>query len=154
MYPSFSTHLRLQALEQRRLQAAAWFAEGLTQAEVARRAGVSRQAASRWYRQWQAEGREGLKGPGRAGRKPCLSDAQLRQIELELLKGPRAHGYGACRWTLGQIAEVVRRKTGVSYHVGHIWHLLRKIGWSSRALTQYAQQRDRDYQRAANVSGY
>jgi hypothetical protein len=46
----------LAGLQQRRLEAARMFACGATQAEVACTFGVSRQAASVWYRQWHHGG--------------------------------------------------------------------------------------------------
>ena len=56
-------------LEQRRLEAARMFARGATQAEVASTFGVSRQAASVWYRRWHQGGEPALRAAGRAGRR-------------------------------------------------------------------------------------
>ena len=67
----------LAGLQQRRLHAARMFACGATQAEVARTFGVSRQAASVWYRQWHHGGESALRGAGRTGRPPRLSAAEL-----------------------------------------------------------------------------
>ena len=46
---SASRSLRPTAARQRRLRAAGLFQQGLSQAEVARRLGVSRQSTSRWH---------------------------------------------------------------------------------------------------------
>ena len=73
-----------KAMEERRMEAARLFRQGVSQAEVARRLEVSRQSVSRWYADWAAGGKQALKGPGRAGRLPKLSDAQLGQVDREL----------------------------------------------------------------------
>src|SRR5262245_52418759 len=67
-------------LEQRRLEAARLFAQGHSQAEVARTFGVSAQAASTWYRRWREGGAAALRGAGRAGRRARLSDAELKAV--------------------------------------------------------------------------
>jgi transposase len=34
-------------------------------------------------------------------------------------------------WTLPRVAEVIERVTGVCYHPGHAWNLLRdQLGWT------------------------
>jgi transposase len=76
---------------------------------------VSAQTASRWYRAWQEQGRDGLAGAGRAGRRRKLTDAQLAGVEAALLKGPRANGFPTEMWTLARVAEVIERITGVRY---------------------------------------
>jgi transposase len=43
------------------------FVQGASQAEVARRFGVSAQAASDWYRRWHQSGEPALHAAGRAG---------------------------------------------------------------------------------------
>jgi transposase len=70
-----------------RLQAARLFAQGLSQAEVARQLGVSRQTASRWHARWRQGGRAGLAGPGRWGRPSRLSDRDWQRVERALLQG-------------------------------------------------------------------
>jgi transposase len=58
-------------MEERRLLAVGMFQAGHSQAEVARQFGVSRTAASRWWRKWRKEGVTSLKlheAPGRPQR--------------------------------------------------------------------------------------
>jgi transposase len=54
----------------RRERAAELFAQGRSQAEVARQLDVSRQSASRWNAGWQAEGTTALRSRGPTGRRP------------------------------------------------------------------------------------
>ena len=65
-------------LERRRMRAVRLFERGETQSVVARRLDVSRTTAMRWAQAWEQDGREGLRAAGRAGRKPRLSEEQLR----------------------------------------------------------------------------
>ena len=94
--PPASRSLSPKAARQRRLQAARLFAQGHSQAEIARRLGVSRQA----------------------------------------------HGFDTDLWTLPRIAEVIWRLTGVSYHPGHVWWLLRRHDWSPQRPSRRAAERD------------
>jgi transposase len=133
-----------KALEQRRLKAARLFEQGRTQAEVARRLGVSSMTVSRWWRAWAAQGREGLRAAGRAGRKPRLSGAELTRVEQALRAGPGAQGYATDLWTLPRIRAVIERITGVRYHEGHVWRVMRKLGWSLQKPTTRARERDEE----------
>src|SRR6266498_627838 len=114
-----------QAFEGVRLQAGALFAAGHSQAEVARTLGVARQNVSRWHARWQAGGLEALRSAGPTGHAPRLSDAQLAAIDQALRQGARGHGFDSDHWTLARITIVVERLTGVGYHRGHVWKLLR-----------------------------
>src|SRR5215218_2999958 len=126
-------------LEQRRLEAARMFAHGASRAEVARTFGVSPQAASVWYRRWHQGGEAALRGAGRAGRRPRLSQAELDAVKQALGKGPQAFGFDTELWTLARIAAVIEQLTGVRYHPGHVWRILRRLGWSPQ---RPARERD------------
>ncbi len=133
---------RSESLKKRRLEAARLFDEGASQAEVARRLGVSRVSAMRWYRRWRKGGRERLGQAPPLGRPSRLSTAQLKRIEEALLKGPQAQGYTTELWTLPRVAVVVERVSGVRYHPGHVWRVLRGMGWSLQRPTLRARERD------------
>ena len=133
-----------EALERRRMRAVRLFEQGETQAEVSRRLRVSRTTAMRWAQAWEAEGPEGLRAAGRAGRKPRLSSDQLDRVEQALLGGPRAFGYRTELWTLPRVAELIERLTSVRYHPGHVWRVLRQLGWSLQKPTTRARERDEE----------
>ena len=130
------------ALEARRMQAAALFRRHQSPAEVGRTLDVSRQNASVWYHRWQQEGRAGLKGAGRAGRRPKLPRERFKEVERALLQGPRAYGYTTEFWTLARVARVIAQTCHVSYHPGHVWRLLGQLGWSCQRPMRRARQRD------------
>jgi transposase len=128
--------------EQVRLQAAALFARQVPQAEVMRELGVSRQNVSRWYRRWQQGGQEALRSRGPTGRTPQVTPGQLAKVEQVLLAGARASGFGNDLWTLARVAQVIEQHTGVAHHPGHVWRLLRQLGWSVQRPARRATERD------------
>ena len=82
----------LEALEQRRLEAAKLFAAGVHQAEVARRLGAAPTSVNRWHQVWREQGERGLKRKASPGQKSRLSPEQLQQLEEALLAGRRRPG--------------------------------------------------------------
>jgi transposase len=131
-------------MKERRLKAAKLFHEGVKPAEVARRLDVSRQSVSRWYHAWKRGGAQSLKGAGRAGRMPKLTKEQLQEVEKALLRGPRANEVNGDLWSLSRMAKVIREITGVTYHPGHVWRILRQMGWSAQRPAKRAAERDEE----------
>jgi transposase len=133
-----------EGLERRRMRAVRLFEQGETQSAVARRLGVSRTTSMRWAQAWEQDGPEGLRAAGRAGRKPRLSAEQLQEIEQALLEGPLVFGYSTELWTLPRVAELINRITEVRYHPGHVWRVMRQLGWSLQKPTTRARERDEE----------
>src|SRR6266542_2546800 len=132
-----------QAFEGVRRQAGALFAAGHTQAEVAHTLGVARQNVSRWHAQWQAGGLEALRSTGPTGHAQRLSDQQLHRIDQALRQGARAHGFDTDHWTLARVTTVIEQLTGVSYHPGHVWKLLRhRLHYRLQRPARRAVERD------------
>ena len=132
-----------QAFEGVRMQASVLFAAGHPQAEVARTLGVARQNVSRWHAQWRAGGAEALRSAGPTGPTPRLSDPQLHAIDQALRQGARAHGFDTDHWTLARVTAVIERLTGVGYHPGHVWKLLRhRMGYRLQRPARRAVERD------------
>ena len=73
---------------------------------------------------------------------PRLSPAQKEQIKKALLKGPEAHGYAPGLWTVARVGSLIKEQTGCEYHCGHVWKVLRSLGWSSQRPTGRALERD------------
>jgi transposase len=129
-------------LERRRLKAAKLFDQGLSQAEVSRKLQVHRQSVSRWHHTWLHNGANALKKAGRAGRKPRLHPEQLEQVCQGLKAGPETLGYGTGLWTTWRVADLIERQTGQKFHPGHVWRILRALGWSCQRPAGRATQRD------------
>ena len=131
------------ARQARRERAAELFAQGRSQAQVARELDVSRQSASRWHAGWQASGATGLQSRGPTGRPPKIPDSALEAIEQALLEGALAHGFATDVWTLDCIAVVIQGLTGVALSNPSVWQLLRgRLGWSVQRPQRQAKERD------------
>ena len=125
------------------MRAADLFEQDVRPAEIARQLGVSHQIVSDWRTVWRQGGRDALRAAGRAGRRPKLSDEQLAQVEAALAKGAEANGYIGDLWTLPRVAEVIERVTGVSYHPGHVWYVLRdQLNWTWQRPARRAVERN------------
>jgi transposase len=133
------------ALEVRRLQAAELFAQGHTRAEVAHQLGVSRQSAHVWHVRFEQGGVEALRSRGPTGPDPKLSPADLARVEQALLQGAKANGFDTDLWTLERVAVVITQLTGVRYHPGHVWVILRRrLGWTLQRPERRASERDEE----------
>jgi transposase len=136
-----------EGLKQRRAQAARLFVKAKGRgalAGIARALEVSRQSVTRWYRQWRSGGIAALKGAGRAGRMPRLNAEQLRQVDWALRQGARTQGFGTDLWTLPRVAQVIERVSGVHYHPGHVWRVLRQMGWTLQRPARKARERNEE----------
>jgi transposase len=130
-----------KALEERRLKGAKLLARGVTKSEVARQLGVARQTVATWERRLEADGRAGLKR-GTLGRPRQLDAAQERELGQLLMAGAVAAGYPTELWTLPRIGQVIVHRFGVEYSTGHLWHLLRRMGFSCQKPEKRATQRN------------
>src|ERR1700724_2932438 len=131
-----------QRRERLRMEAAGRFARGDGIGEIAHDLRVAEGSVRRWHRAWRDRGGEEqrLKGPGSRER---LSPQQWARLELELRKGPLAHGFaGDQRWTLGRIKTLIGKPFHVGYTVEGTWRLLRRHGWSCQVPVRQAMERD------------
>ena len=107
-----------KALEKRRLKGAKLLARGMSKSEVAPEPGVARQTVATWEQRLAEGGKESLK------------------------RGALAAGYPTELWTLPRIGKVITRQFGVEYSTGHLWHLLRRLGFSCQKPEKRAIQRN------------
>ena len=88
------------AMQERRRRAARLFAAGKrSQAEIARELHISRQSVSRWFEAWRQDNPDWIRGAGRAGRRPKLDGAQLKQVDeaLRLAGVSQSRGEKGCK---------------------------------------------------------
>lgn len=133
---------RLKDLERRRRRGARLLAAGKTQADVARRVGVTRTSVARWEAVRQEGGIEALRRPKRFGRPRKLSEAQCEQLVQALKVGALAAGFSTELWTLPRIALLIKQRFSVSLTEPSVWRLLGALGWSVQRPTGQARQRD------------
>jgi transposase-like protein len=80
------------ALEKRRFGAVKLFAKNLNNSEIGRRLKVSNQTVSRWRKEYQDKGNVALQRAGRAGRLPCLDEADKGPLGRTTPSGAGASG--------------------------------------------------------------
>ena len=120
--------LTREEMEGRRLEAARELLNGLSQSKVARKFGVSRTTASRWYRSLAGKGVDSLKRRKATGRPSRLSSDQLNRLAQIYREPPAAYGYADERWTTARLAAVIETRFGVRYDHDHVGRLMQKLG--------------------------
>ena len=61
-----------------------------------------------------------------------------------LLEGAREPGYPTDLWTCPRVADLIRKRFGVDYHVDHIGRLLRSLGFSTQKPQRRAVERNEE----------
>jgi putative transposase len=131
-----------QRRERLRLDAAGRFARGDSTPQIAADLRVTERTVRRWRQAWRDGGTAALRSRGPVSRER-LSSRQWARLELELGKGPLAHGFaGDQRWTLGRIKTLIGKLFHVGYTVEGTWKLLRRHGWSCQVPVRQAMERD------------
>ncbi len=131
-----------EQLQKRREYAIRLLKGGKPPATVARAVCASRSSILRWQAAYQELGAKGLQAKPIPGRSARLSPKQRTKLEQLLLDGPLAAGYQTDLWTLARVARLIRQQFGVTYHPGHIWKVLRGLGWSCQKPERRPTQRD------------
>jgi transposase len=119
-------------MENRRLQAAQDLQRGLSQSQVARKFGVSRTTASRWYRVLNGNGVEGLRKRRAPGRPSRLKPDQLQVVAEIYQIGPRTAGFETDKWTTVRFAEAIFDRFGVRYDPDHVGRIMHRLGLRER----------------------
>ena len=119
-------------MESRRLLAAQDLQRGLSQSQVARKFGVSRTTASRWYRSLSGKGMESLRKRRAPGRPSRLTVSQLSEIAEIYRGGARAAGFDADRWTTARFADAIFTRFGVRYDPDHVGRIMHRLGLRQR----------------------
>ena len=110
-----------QRRERLRLEAAGRFARGDGIGEIARDLRVTEGSVRRWHRAWRDGGDKALRSRGPVSRER-LSPQQWARLELELRKGPLAHGFaGDQRWTLGRCCATLIMRMSATLILGMSW---------------------------------
>jgi len=131
-----------EELERRRLRALALLADGLLPSEVARRVEVDRRSVRRWRAAARKHGEAGVRARAAPGRPSKLTAVHKRRLEALLIKGPLATGFDTDLWTCPRVAEIIKQRFGIEYHVDHVGRLLHELGWSPQKPARRAVERD------------
>lgn len=137
------TERDLKAIEERRLKGARLLKQGLSEAEVARRLGVSRQTTNTWAQALrQVRGEVGKLKAKLLGRPRRLNAKQIERLRKTLLRGALEAGFPTELWTIARVRAVVKREFGVTYGPTGGWQLVRSMGFTPQKPERRALQRD------------
>lgn len=119
-------------MESRRLLAAQDLHNGLSQSQIARKFGVSRTTASRWYRSLHGSGMESLRKRRATGR-PCRLSREQRQGVVDLYhEGALAAGFRDDKWTTARLAQAIFNRFDVRYDADHVGRIMHQLGLRPR----------------------
>lgn len=136
------TKNKIEAGAKRRVRAARLLQAGRTPREVAKLVGAPRQTVYRWRDVLESEGIDALRMMSKGGRPARLGAEELSRLQVALLEGPTAHGFGTPLWTLKRVRLFIERVFGVQYSDVHVWRLLGQLGFSSQKPERRALERD------------
>jgi len=115
---------------------------GLSTRAVANVIGCAPASVTRWEQDFDKDGPAGLDPKPQGGSRPKLSDKQREELKQTLIKGARAAGFPTELWTLSRVKKVVEKEFDVTYHIGHLWRVLRELGFSAQKPAKRAREQD------------
>ena len=136
------TNNKVEAAVKRRVRAARLLQAGKTPPQAAKLLDPPRQPVFRPREVLETEGFEALRTMSKGGRPARLGAAELSRLQVALLEGPTAHGFGTPLWTLKRVRLFIERQFGVRYSDVHVWRLLGQLGFSSQKPERRALERD------------
>lgn len=136
------TKERLDEAAKRRVRAARLLQSGHKPAIVAAMVNAPRQTIYRWRDVLESKGIDALRDMSQGGRPPQLDAQQLGAVQVALLEGPVAHGFGTPLWTIPRVRAFIEQRFGVRYSKAHVWRLLGQLGFSSQRPQRRALERD------------
>lgn len=131
-----------QELEVRRRLAVKLRHEGLTVRTIAEKVGCVPASVVRWTQAFERQGERGLDSKPQAGGKSRLTARDQKRLSAILIRGPRAWGWSNDLWTLGRIAEVIRRRFGIEYSISAVHRIVVQLGFSAQKPARLARERN------------
>ncbi|MBI3656973.1 MAG: winged helix-turn-helix domain-containing protein [Acidobacteria bacterium] len=123
-----------------RLEAIMLSVQGQTTGQIAQGLQADRTRVHAGIGAWNEYGAAGLLEGHRSGRPAQLSALQREHLADLLDSGPVAHGLNTGVWTSPLIAQIIEEEFDVSYHPGHVRHLLKQWHFSvQRPKTRLVQ---------------
>lgn len=135
-------HRDTASLEERRLNGLALLRSGVSQADVARRLGVTPVAVCQWKKAAEERGPSALRAMPRSGRPPFVPREELATLPDLLAKGALAYGFSTDLWTIPRIIQVTQSEWGVRYTESAMWRLLKRHGLSWQRPRRQAREKD------------
>ena len=129
-------------LEARRRLAVLKLGEGWSQAQVADFLGVHPVTVAKWLARQRRHGDAGLAAQATPGRPRFLAPEQEQAVLRWLTDRPTAHGFRTDLWTARRVADLIRRRFGVTFHPDYLRAWLRQRGYSPQKPRRRAKQRN------------
>lgn len=91
------------------------------------------------------ESPEALAAKPHPGPAPRLNSDQLKQLEDELRKGAKHHGWKTELWTAARVTALTERLFRITFHVEHVRKILKaRLRWTSQKPEKRARERDEE----------
>jgi transposase len=129
-------------LERQRLKAGRLSLKGYSQAQVARRVGVTRASVSGWNRRLEEGGLDALRSLGARGRPASLDEHDRQRLKQLLLQGPMAQGFATDVWTVPRVRKLVIKEFEVKLSESQVWRVLKAMNFSPQRPARQARQQD------------
>ena len=108
---------------------------GFPTAEIAKLAGVSKVAVTRWVKAVDENGFEAIRPKGRSGRPPKLTAEQKKTIDGVLQSDPKEHGFKL--WDGPSLSSYIKNTFGITMSVRQCQRLFHELGFSLIRPQQY-----------------
>jgi transposase len=120
--------------------------DSLSQADVARKFGVTRGVVSQWLEAYKKarNSLEGLDAREHTGRPPQMTRRQKRRLVRIVEKGAEQYGFETDIWTTERIARVVEEQFQIKYHRDHVRKIIHALNLSWQKPKKIARERDED----------
>lgn len=128
--------------EKRRLRAGQMFEKGISQADIAKKSGVTPAAVKYWHDAWKKKGIKGLKSKGHPGFASKLTPEKRVRLKKIILKGAKHYGYPTDFWTINRIMAVARKKLKLSFKKTWIWVIILSLGFTCQKPQTKSKERN------------
>lgn len=122
--------------------------EGKTISQAAQICEVARSTAAEWLKKYRNAGLKSLVERGAyKGKASQLSDDQKQELRLIIRGGPESANLDTGVWTAAVVAEVIKKRFGVTLSLSQIRRTLRKLGFSVQYPRQKLSKADKEMQK-------
>ena len=132
----------------RRAAAVMNYLEGKKVAAIKDDLGVDRSTVHKWLIWYNAEGIEGLRTKKSTGAPPKLDEAQKEELASMIEQSPQTSGFTSGVWTGPMIAQLIKKRFGVTYNIRYVPTLLHQMGFSVQRPRKRLARADAEAQEA------
>ena len=116
----------------------------LSEADVARKFGVTRGCMSKWVEDYRKAGNslEGLNARKHTGRPPQMTEEQKEKLVSMIQRGALYYGFETDLWTTERIVKLIRVHFKIKYNRNHVAKILHSLNLSWQKPKKEARERD------------